>query len=116
MAVRKGRDGQMVLVVCNFAPVVHHDSIDMSVAWRAARWGKGGDDYINCPLDRAQYERFVDELLGRTKPKESSAKGHPRLWAKLRTVATLSGPDRRAVVRFIDSLLARQQLEAQRGH
>jgi methylenetetrahydrofolate--tRNA-(uracil-5-)-methyltransferase len=49
------------------APVVHHDSVDMSVAWRAARWGKGGDDYINCPLDRAQYEAFVAALLAAEK-------------------------------------------------
>ena len=49
------------------APVVHHDSVDMGVAWRAARWGKGGDDYINCPLDRAQYEAFVAALLAAEK-------------------------------------------------
>ncbi|MXO74076.1 methylenetetrahydrofolate--tRNA-(uracil(54)-C(5))-methyltransferase (FADH(2)-oxidizing) TrmFO [Altererythrobacter aerius] len=45
------------------APIVHRDSIDMSVAWMAARWDKGGKDYINCPLDKAQYEAFVDGLL-----------------------------------------------------
>ncbi|NJC05962.1 methylenetetrahydrofolate--tRNA-(uracil-5-)-methyltransferase [Sphingomonas kaistensis] len=44
------------------APIVHGDSIDMSVAWKAARWGKGGDDYINCPLTRDQYHAFVDAL------------------------------------------------------
>jgi methylenetetrahydrofolate--tRNA-(uracil-5-)-methyltransferase len=44
------------------APIVHGDSIDMSVAWKAARWGKGGDDYINCPLTREQYEAFVEAL------------------------------------------------------
>src|SRR5215218_933182 len=36
------------------APIVHRDSIDMDVAWRAARWDKGGKDYINCPMDRDQ--------------------------------------------------------------
>lgn len=45
------------------APIVHHDSVDMDVAWRQARWGKGGDDYINCPLDRDQYHAFVEALL-----------------------------------------------------
>jgi methylenetetrahydrofolate--tRNA-(uracil-5-)-methyltransferase len=45
------------------APIVAADSIDMSVAFKAARYGKGGDDYINCPLDRAQYELFVSEVL-----------------------------------------------------
>jgi methylenetetrahydrofolate--tRNA-(uracil-5-)-methyltransferase len=44
------------------APIVHRDSIDMSVCWMAARWDKGGKDYINCPLDRAQYEDFVAAL------------------------------------------------------
>jgi methylenetetrahydrofolate--tRNA-(uracil-5-)-methyltransferase len=44
------------------APIVHGDSIDMTVAWKAARWGKGGDDYINCPLSREQYEAFVAAL------------------------------------------------------
>ncbi|GAA4042870.1 methylenetetrahydrofolate--tRNA-(uracil(54)-C(5)) -methyltransferase (FADH(2)-oxidizing) TrmFO [Sphingomonas rosea] len=44
------------------APIVHGDSIDMSIAWKAARWGKGGDDYINCPLTREQYDAFVAAL------------------------------------------------------
>jgi methylenetetrahydrofolate--tRNA-(uracil-5-)-methyltransferase len=44
------------------APIVHRDSIDMDVAWMAARWDKGGKDYINCPLDRDQYEAFVAAL------------------------------------------------------
>ena len=45
------------------APIVHRDSIDMDVAWMAARWDKGGKDYINCPLDKAQYETFVQGLV-----------------------------------------------------
>ena len=45
------------------APIVHHESIDMSVCWMAARWGKGGKDYINCPMTREQYEAFVQGLL-----------------------------------------------------
>jgi len=44
------------------APIVHRDSIDMDVAWMAARWEKGGKDYINCPLDKEQYEAFVQAL------------------------------------------------------
>jgi methylenetetrahydrofolate--tRNA-(uracil-5-)-methyltransferase len=44
------------------APIVHRDSIDMSVCWMAARWEKGGKDYINCPMDKAQYEAFVAAL------------------------------------------------------
>ena len=45
------------------APIVAADSIDMSIAFKAARYGKGGDDYINCPMDRDQYETFINELL-----------------------------------------------------
>jgi methylenetetrahydrofolate--tRNA-(uracil-5-)-methyltransferase len=44
------------------APIIHHDSIDMDVCWMAARWDKGGKDYINCPLDKEQYQAFVAAL------------------------------------------------------
>lgn len=56
------------------APIVHRDSIDMSVAWMASRWGKSssfgasgadgdGKDYINCPMTREQYAAFHQGLL-----------------------------------------------------
>src|SRR6201999_759860 len=45
------------------APIVYRESIDMGVAWMAARWDKGGKDYINCPLDKAQYGDFVQALI-----------------------------------------------------
>jgi methylenetetrahydrofolate--tRNA-(uracil-5-)-methyltransferase len=45
------------------APIVHHDTIDMTIAWRAARWDKGGKDYINYPLTRDQYLAFHQGLL-----------------------------------------------------
>ena len=50
------------------APIVHFDSVDMDVAWFQSRYDKatdGGDgkDYINCPMDRTQYEAFIDALL-----------------------------------------------------
>lgn len=45
------------------APIVHRDSIDMDVCWMAARWDKGGKDYINCPMTREQYRAFREELL-----------------------------------------------------
>jgi methylenetetrahydrofolate--tRNA-(uracil-5-)-methyltransferase len=50
----------------SISPIVEADSIDLSIAFRASRYGKsldGTDDYINCPFDREQYERFVDALL-----------------------------------------------------
>ncbi|MGH9819346.1 MAG: methylenetetrahydrofolate--tRNA-(uracil(54)-C(5))-methyltransferase (FADH(2)-oxidizing) TrmFO, partial [Pyrinomonadaceae bacterium] len=45
------------------APIVAADSIDMSIAFKAARYDKGGDDYINCPMDRERYELFIAEVL-----------------------------------------------------
>lgn len=45
------------------APIVAYDSIDMNRAFRAARYGKGGDDYINCPMTREEYERFYRALI-----------------------------------------------------
>lgn len=45
------------------APIIHRDSIDMAVCWMAARWDKGGKDYINCPMTREQYRAFREELL-----------------------------------------------------
>jgi methylenetetrahydrofolate--tRNA-(uracil-5-)-methyltransferase len=44
------------------APIIHRDSIDMDVCWMAARWDKGGKDYINCPMTKEQYEAFVAAL------------------------------------------------------
>lgn len=50
------------------APIVHFDSIDLSVAWKQSRYDKAGPggtgaDYINCPMTQEQYDRFVDALL-----------------------------------------------------
>jgi methylenetetrahydrofolate--tRNA-(uracil-5-)-methyltransferase len=46
------------------APIVTADSIDRSVVFSASRYGKGGDDYLNCPMSREEYYRFIDELRG----------------------------------------------------
>jgi methylenetetrahydrofolate--tRNA-(uracil-5-)-methyltransferase len=54
------------------APIVHHETINMDVAWMQSRYDKPGPggtgaDYINCPLDRDQYEAFIDALLAAEK-------------------------------------------------
>lgn len=49
------------------APIVADESIDRDEVFRASRYGKGGDDYLNLPLDREAYEAFIDELLGAEK-------------------------------------------------
>jgi methylenetetrahydrofolate--tRNA-(uracil-5-)-methyltransferase len=46
------------------APIVAADSIDQTIAFKAARYGKGGDDYLNCPLNEEEYQRFYNELIG----------------------------------------------------
>ena len=45
------------------APIVTADSIDMTKAFRASRYGKGGDDYINCPMNKEEYLNFYHELI-----------------------------------------------------
>jgi methylenetetrahydrofolate--tRNA-(uracil-5-)-methyltransferase len=50
------------------APIVHYDSIDRSIVWAQSRYDKAGPggtgaDYLNCPMDEAQYNAFVDALL-----------------------------------------------------
>ncbi len=45
------------------APIVRADSIDLCIAFRASRYGKGDADYINCPMTEQEYGRFVEELV-----------------------------------------------------
>ena len=49
------------------APIVTAESVDMEVAYKASRYGKGGDDYINCPMNREEYYAFVDAVLAAEK-------------------------------------------------
>jgi len=61
----RARTGEQALAFFDaIAPIVHKDSIDMSKAWLQSRWDKGeGADYVNCPLDKDQYEAFVAGLV-----------------------------------------------------
>ncbi len=45
------------------APIIAADSVDRSIAFLAARYGKGGDDYLNCPFDEEQYAVFYQALI-----------------------------------------------------
>ena len=47
----------------SISPIVDAESIDMERVYFAARWDKGTADYINCPMDRDEYDRFLDALL-----------------------------------------------------
>lgn len=44
------------------SPVVDGETINYDIAFRAARYGKGGDDYVNCPMNKEEYERFYEAL------------------------------------------------------
>ena len=67
-AIRELTDENALAFFDAIAPIVHRDSIDMSVAWFQSRYDKTGPggtgaDYINCPMTREQYETFVDALV-----------------------------------------------------
>src|SRR5437588_4651666 len=67
-AIRQLSDENALAFFDAIAPIVHRDSIDMSVAWFQSRYDKMGPggtgaDYINCPLTQEQYNAFVDALI-----------------------------------------------------
>src|SRR5260221_842086 len=67
-AIRVLTDENALAFFDAIAPIVHKDSIDMSVAWFQSRYDKMGPggtgaDYINCPMTREQYDAFVDALI-----------------------------------------------------
>jgi methylenetetrahydrofolate--tRNA-(uracil-5-)-methyltransferase len=45
------------------SPIVARDSIDFQIAFKASRYGRGGDDYVNCPMTADQYYTFVEALV-----------------------------------------------------
>jgi methylenetetrahydrofolate--tRNA-(uracil-5-)-methyltransferase len=51
------------------SPIVDGETIDYDVVFRAARYGKGGDDYVNCPMSKEEYDRFYDALVSAEKVK-----------------------------------------------
>jgi methylenetetrahydrofolate--tRNA-(uracil-5-)-methyltransferase len=62
IATETGRDSLAFFDA--IAPIVHRDSIDTDTAWFQSRWDKGdGKDYINCPMNREQYDAFVAALI-----------------------------------------------------
>ncbi|HUX43636.1 MAG TPA: methylenetetrahydrofolate--tRNA-(uracil(54)-C(5))-methyltransferase (FADH(2)-oxidizing) TrmFO [Terracidiphilus sp.] len=60
----------------SISPIVDAETIDMDRVYFAARWDKGTADYINCPMERDEYDRFLDALLA-AEPAESKE------WEKL---------------------------------
>lgn len=71
-AIREITDESALAFFDAIAPIVHFDSIDMKTCWFQSRYDKVGPggtgaDYINCPMDKAQYEAFLDALLASDK-------------------------------------------------
>lgn len=56
-------DGENLSFYDAAAPIITKESIDMSIAFEASRYGKGTDDYINCPFSKDEYELFYNELI-----------------------------------------------------
>lgn len=71
-AIRAETGAEALAFFDAIAPIVHYDSIDMSQAWMQSRYDKGDTEdertaYLNCPMDRDQYEAFIDALLAADK-------------------------------------------------
>ncbi|MCC0029175.1 MAG: methylenetetrahydrofolate--tRNA-(uracil(54)-C(5))-methyltransferase (FADH(2)-oxidizing) TrmFO [Brucellaceae bacterium] len=76
-AIRAATGAESLAFFDAIAPIVHFDTIDMDTCWFQSRYDKvgpggTGKDYINCPMDKAQYEAFIDAVLagGKTEFKE----------------------------------------------
>lgn len=71
-AIRAVTQSQHLYFFDAISPIVDADSINMEIVFRASRYDKGGDDYLNCPMTEAQYNAFYDALMGAEKvqPKE----------------------------------------------
>ncbi len=82
------------------APIVTAESIDMAVAFRASRYGTGGEegDYINCPMSRSEYERFVGELVSaKTTPLRDFELEDPRFFEACLPVEVLARRGQKAL-------------------
>ena len=82
------------------APIVAVDSVDLSVAFRASRYGPDGDegDYLNCPMTQAEYERFVDELLNAQRlPLRDFEREDPRFFEACLPVEVLAARGKQAL-------------------
>ena len=71
-AIRDLTDESALAFFDAIAPIIHAESIDLSKAWFQSRYDKGDTEedraaYLNCPMDRTQYEAFIDALLAAEK-------------------------------------------------
>lgn len=61
-SMREHFDGEFLYFFDAIAPIIDADSINEFVAYKAARWNKGGKDYWNCPMDKEQYYTLINEI------------------------------------------------------
>ena len=66
-SIRQHFDNEFLYFYDAIAPIIDADSINMDVAWFADRFDKGTNDYLNCPLNKEQYETLMHEILGARK-------------------------------------------------
>ena len=66
-ALQKITNSDYLYFVDAISPIVDADSINHDIVFRASRYGKGGEDYLNCPMDEAQYTAFYDALIAAEK-------------------------------------------------
>jgi methylenetetrahydrofolate--tRNA-(uracil-5-)-methyltransferase len=55
-------DGNFLYFFDAIAPIIDADSINTEIAWKADRYGKGSDDYFNCPMNKDQYHGFIQAI------------------------------------------------------
>ncbi len=80
------------------APIVSLESVDMTKAFRAGRYGRGESDYINCPLDEEEYRRFVAELVAaETAPLRDFEAGDERFFEACLPVEVIARRGERAL-------------------
>jgi len=71
-SIRQATGAEALAFFDAIAPIVYAESVDMTVAWRQSRYDKGETEeeqkaYLNCPMDKPQYETFIDALLAAEK-------------------------------------------------
>jgi methylenetetrahydrofolate--tRNA-(uracil-5-)-methyltransferase len=87
------------------APIVSADSIDFTKCFYGARWGHGDPDYLNCPMDKEQYEAFVEALLNAEKAELHAFDAPPKVYEGCMPVEIMAA---RAPIRCVTARCARR--------
>jgi methylenetetrahydrofolate--tRNA-(uracil-5-)-methyltransferase len=62
-SIRNSTQSESLYFFDAISPIIGEDNINMNIVFRASRYGKGGDDYLNCPMSEEEYNRFYDALV-----------------------------------------------------